>query len=1630
VSNSLIEGADSCADPATCYVSVDALQSLLAGSDVSISVNGTISVAAVPTDGGAFTSAATTLSLSAGNSSFSTDALKISARIDMGPLGFLVLGNNAEGGKVCVIGSDATVGGSDPACSDSGGSNECAGAGLVCISAAELQLLRASSVRLSGLGSGSQVVVNGLASADTNISSTLYLTAQAAGFSGTNSEQIVMRGGAVSVACALIVEASSGVTVDVTVEASGGSNNGDLLLDGDGGSLVLSTPATGNMLTAGGKITLRAATGGIAYAGTANLLLEAQRGITIENDMTPDLTDRAITLNCDADSTGEGSFVVAAGVTIGSGVTTRDVTITASDIEIGSTATTIQSSVAYNMYIYLNNGQQIGLGVDVSASGGMSISADEAQSFSTNRLCIGDSLHGGILIGALSSTNTAGVLTWCFRASSTSTGTVRFQDGSSSFQILDVIAYKSITFDVPTTSGVTTTYFLGDMDLEVTGTSAGGAEGIIFTTAQYLNVESLLTMKTSVGITASTSLYINAGAGFYLDADLTVSSSASDIVLSINCDTDAGGAGQFTLCGADADAIAGTTVFCSGEDRNVTAIPPSGYSSTVTIESITVLISGNILAGSGDVTLAPTSAVQMAIGDRESITYTLTELELNSVYAEGTLTLGSSLVTRTYLAGITHTRTGKTVIYSTGSSSYILVEPTYYAVDDYYGLNVSFGGALSLFAAEGIFLNDSVTVGGAFEADANFDSANQNSFFCMGGNDAASCTSDAFCAFGACVSKGEFRLNNLLTIASGGFDVTADVITIEDSFDPRATGALISALVNISAGGTINIGPKTARNVHIGLASGLDAYSLLTSSAGTGFELAQAEIDRISTSGKITLGNSATAGMWVRGLNYSAAEVELIATASSSSYIDLDSTGCSDACSVVSTYLLTLTSTGECLLQVPVSAPFLIAACDAGVTQTNSLSLSGSGSTLSYNVSGDILISGPVTYLGGGMTMVAGGDVNISSDLTLNGNIIAFADSDSSGDGDFNFFAGNVLSSNNHPIAITGNDMAIASPVTAGTADMTVEVSGGGLLGVNEDVGSAGVSLLNSNLRQLTANNLTLGGTVTGIRMSGVSVAELVGISGYLVLRAVGPFSNISLGAAGANNVSRLDVEADGQVRVEADLAISADDLAVRGSLVRSWNVAGISVAAGVVITASRDLLMDGGELGVDFGSANEVRAGRHLTIYSNAQVVASGALVLQADGDGDNDGTLTVVAEKTIAAARNRTNGTLLLFADRVLVRPGAFLDMDQGDLLVSASNFGFVEGERGACKQTAALNLVGYNAAFKGKFTRGSGQTFFEVVPLKLTSVRAGVSTLFSSSNANPAGASPAINTVGGTDLTFKVTVFDPSPTPDPSAFTVFAGATECEVLRTRADAAVSYAWARVGDAATERHVVDVELACSLPAGVGTKIDLVIRNGCNSASVLSNALRYRPPRIRQLTPANTSAAGGGSVTILGEGFGSVCPANAPACAGPRKDPCCRSHEVAASLAGPAAEGGGGVACAEVTWTSDSSLTCTTAPSTISRAAALVRVAGQSVEGGAVAFPDALVFYSNCKPAALGLVCPSGDCRRDCSACCKRDCQRQLQDEPLAAALRPMGAGADAYGQCAVLCVELCASAPRAAAR
>lgn len=44
--------------------------------------------------------------------------------------------------------------------------------------AVELQLIRAGVVRLSGRGGASQVVINGLASSDTVISSTLYVSAK------------------------------------------------------------------------------------------------------------------------------------------------------------------------------------------------------------------------------------------------------------------------------------------------------------------------------------------------------------------------------------------------------------------------------------------------------------------------------------------------------------------------------------------------------------------------------------------------------------------------------------------------------------------------------------------------------------------------------------------------------------------------------------------------------------------------------------------------------------------------------------------------------------------------------------------------------------------------------------------------------------------------------------------------------------------------------------------------------------------------------------------------------------------------------------------------------------------------------------------------------------------------------------------------------------------------------------------------------------------------------------------------------------------------------------------------------------------------------------------------------------
>ena len=214
------------------------------------------------------------------------------------------------------------------------------------------------------------------------------------------------------------------------------------------------------------------------------------------------------------------------------------------------------------------------MGKDVSGEDGMSISGNEMHGFTSKKVNVGGSEHGGIVVATLTETQTMNAETWVLIATSTASGTITFQDGPSVFRVLDVTAFKGINVSVPSTEGVKTTYFTGTLTFTVTGTQSQGAYGMLLAKGTYLNCATKMTLKSSSGIYGDTSLFLNGASGIQIDAEMNVTSTNEDINVQFNCDTDGGGTGPFILCGSTADALNGASTLCTpGKEGKIRMFP-------------------------------------------------------------------------------------------------------------------------------------------------------------------------------------------------------------------------------------------------------------------------------------------------------------------------------------------------------------------------------------------------------------------------------------------------------------------------------------------------------------------------------------------------------------------------------------------------------------------------------------------------------------------------------------------------------------------------------------------------------------------------------------------------------------------------------------------------------------------------------------------------------------------------------------------------------------------------------------------------------------------------------------------------------------------------------------------------
>tara|TARA_B100001964_G_scaffold47486_1_gene53099 strand:- start:3945 stop:6218 length:2274 start_codon:yes stop_codon:yes gene_type:complete len=280
--------------------------------------------------------------------------------------------------------------------------------------------------------------------------------------------------------------------------------------------------------------------GGV-YSGTATLLtmgLTSNDGLTINSDLT--FSD-AVFINADADSSGGGTFTVAAGVTVSSSNNIME--LIADDVNLLGSLNSGSGTFQFTT----SDGGSIGIGpTSCGGTCGMSISAAEAGNVTTSGgLFVGDGTNGSIYYDNTGDAfNGVAGITGSFVLDATASGGQITFSGDTLIEFetgLTAKADNGIIINVDLSTGTGNNMVLeGDYDNASDGTdSIAIASGITITSGGSMTLDS-----TSGGITAAGALTLLAAGGVFLNDNLTSSGTGA---ISINTDTDKDGTSDLTI---------------------------------------------------------------------------------------------------------------------------------------------------------------------------------------------------------------------------------------------------------------------------------------------------------------------------------------------------------------------------------------------------------------------------------------------------------------------------------------------------------------------------------------------------------------------------------------------------------------------------------------------------------------------------------------------------------------------------------------------------------------------------------------------------------------------------------------------------------------------------------------------------------------------------------------------------------------------------------------------------------------------------------------------------------------------------------------------------------------------------
>ncbi len=816
--------------------------------------------------------------------------------------------------------------------------------------------------------------------------------------------------------------------------------------------------------------------------------------------------------------------------------------------------------------------------------------------------------------------------------------TITFDTASAQFDSLSASADSGITISQNITADTGNLVLEGDADNAadandnlavsdgVTLTSSNGSVSLAATTGD-IDAAGALTLNAAAGVTISDT-YVAAGAG----------------ALTVNADSDGNGAGTFT---------AGSTI--------------TTVNSLVSITAADVVLNGNVDSGNGGITILPSNtAGQTVIFGAAGGDMGLTAAEVGYLNTSGTLTVGNANTTSLTVSTDPTNSTGAVILVSSDTGGVIIVNGVFTP-----------DTTLSMTALEGITVSSNITTGGTITIDADSDDTNNGTLTVDNGvtlastNDTITITAKDIVLTGTgAIDSGSAAMSITQSQAAGtiGLGGTAGTMQITDTEldNITATGFTIYAPSDVTINGVTADTGNTIDGTFLVDATGKVTFA----TADSDFKTLEIQADdgiQINTVTVSTDTGSITMDGNVDNSADASDTIAFVGVSGLDSQTTIALTSTNDG--ITSAAATTITAND----QVTVSDAFVASAALDVTSNNNAIVFSSNftgGGTTNFSADDGITLNGNVSL---------GGTTTFDSDVDNGDN-----------NGTFTLAATRTITTNNHALTISADDLDLAGSIAGGAGLLRLDVSDGGTAGLAAATGDFSVST--AELARITGQSggMTVSGASGTVTINSMDVDT--NITGTTTIDATNDNTSVNFTGA-ASEFAALTVNSDSGIDISVNLTTTNGNMVLEGD---ADNAADTN--DDIDLTGNRTLTAVGGELTMDATTGKidgdgtlTLRADDGITINDN--LTSAGTLTIDADRDDDTTGTLT------IAGVTSSSNNLVAVTADDISITGS--LSSGTADMWITPStaiSIGLGTGAGSMSLTAAEINALTANDLYLG--------------------------------------------------------------------------------------------------------------------------------------------------------------------------------------------------------------------------------------------------------------------------------------------------------------------------------------------